>query len=73
MVKRKPDTPAVMVKGYRERQGYNEEDDQYKLVVSVDYWKRRDIAEQNYQLSSDNIYQDCAHKEPLLAFKPNPA
>ncbi|HZI88014.1 MAG TPA: hypothetical protein VFD48_14365 [Pyrinomonadaceae bacterium] len=73
MVKRKPDTPTVMVKSYRERYGYNEEDDQYKLVVSVDYWKRRDIAEQNYQLGSDNIYKDCAHKEPLLAFKTNPA
>jgi hypothetical protein len=73
MVKRKPDAPAVMVKSNRERHGYNEEDDEHKLVVSVDYWKRHKIAEQNYQLGSDNIYQDCADKEPLLAFKTNPA
>jgi hypothetical protein len=73
VVKRKPDTPAVMVKSYRERHGYKEEDEKYELVVSIDYWKRRNIAEQNYQLGSDNINQNCAHKEPLLAFKTNPA
>lgn len=73
MVKRKPDTPAVMVKSYRKRHGYNEEHDEHKLVVSVDYWKRHKIAEQNYQLGSDHIDQDCADKEPLLAFKTDPA
>ena len=61
-----------MVKRNRKRNGYHEEDCQYRLIIVIYDRKGNQVSEQNYKFGRDYVDEDGTHKEPLFALEDCP-
>lgn len=58
-----------MIESDRKNQGHYKEQDQDVFVVRADYQQEEQTDQQNEKLGSDDVGEDCAHKEAVFAFE----
>ena len=59
----------MVIESDRKNQCHDEEQNQDVLVVRADYQQEKEANEQNNELSSDDVCENCAHKEPVFALE----
>jgi len=59
----------VVIESDRENQGHDEEQDQDVFVIRPDNQQEKEANQQNYELSGDDVGEDCAHKEAVFTLE----
>ena len=59
----------MVIEGDREKQGHDEEQHQDVVVVGADYQEEKETDQKNEKLGSDDVGEDCAHKEAVFALE----
>ena len=68
VVEAEPKGPTVMVKGDRKDHGDDEQQYQYVLIIGANHQQTEEAEDQDHELGGDDVCQDRAHEEPVLAF-----
>jgi len=58
-----------MIESDRENQGHDKEQDQNVFVVRADYQQEKETDQQNEEFRSDDVGENCAHKEAVFSFE----